>query len=87
MCCVHTSVECWYELMLESRNDISWQTNKLTCLEIVGSLYKLDDPTHPIRRAFGAKLSQDDRQNGMMIAGQEVVIHTLTYTRVQFCIQ
>ena len=67
-------VHCSAMLLPES----SVVVNRLACLEVRGGLGQLDDALHAAGQALGAELRQDDGQNGIMVAGQKVVIHTLT---------
>ena len=54
------------------------QTKQHTAhLEIRRVFDKPHNALHSVREALGAELSQDDGQDGMMIAGQKMLIHAL----------
>lgn len=43
------------------------------------SLGQLDDALHAVWKAFGAELCQNNAQDSVVVAGQEMMIHALTY--------
>ena len=57
-------------------------TGMLHCLEAGRSPGQLDDALHAVWKALGAELGQNNGQDGVMVAGQEVMVHALPYNPI-----
>ena len=45
-------------------------------LDVRRSLHQPDDACHAVLKPQAAELGQDDGQNGMVVTGQEMLVHT-----------
>ena len=49
-----------------------------TCLQLWCSLYNSDNALHAVCKALASELGQNDRENGILVAAQQMLIYTLT---------
>ena len=52
-------------------------------LEVGRRFYEFYNALPAICKGFGSELGQNDSQDGVVVAGHEMLIHTLTYTMQQ----